>query len=759
MIINHIHIISFGKFNDKKMKFHEGFNLIYGLNEAGKSTVHAFIEAMFYGFIDVSKNRKTYLPKYDQYYNDTLGVYGGYITFTIDGESYTLFRNIKKNVRKDAVILTIEKTGKDITTTLDIDPVSKQPDIAKFIKLPYLLYKNTLSIAQLSSKTSSEASDELVSRLQNLTTSKSESISAQKALDNLKKAYEEIGSDKASTKLYRKTYDEVSALNSELEEAINSIESIKQSQIKLETLKTQSETKKRELATLKARLNRAQNALKRKHYLEALSIHEEINALKKEIKTLNRYENFDATDYENYLTLIAKKDTLNQDTLSVQESLIKKETFLNQNYPNEPKVHPIDLDKLSQDIKTVESLEESSKDQLLKNSYEKTKKKRDQYRTRLEKKGFKKLVLKVFNLLTFGLFLRITKKRLLKLETVLTKIEQKDTILKTYQVASCESLHALLEKETKAQIAFNHYQALLEDISEIKQSLKEKNSALVETLNTIKSLNERYDLTSLEDFKAYKAKVNRLKETKQLLSYKEDTLKRLLNGKSLEAFKEGIDFDLEDSSEDIEDLRKQITDDNEEIQAIMQDLTMLQTSIKEKLSLSRSVEAISYDLDLKEEKLKTLKEKRDKIQAAQALIERAVGKIEAQFAPVLNETIKDSLATLTKSRYQDIKVRKDLSFTLYAPQSLKKESETFFSSGTLDQIYLAIRLGIITLLNQEDKPLILDDIFTNYDSERLNEALKLLLTIPTRQVLLFTCHERERTLLNALSINYTMLEL
>ena len=67
MKINSCYISSFGKFKNYKIDFADGFNLIYGDNEAGKSTVMSFIKMMFYGnsgrVSDIDKNlRKKYMP-------------------------------------------------------------------------------------------------------------------------------------------------------------------------------------------------------------------------------------------------------------------------------------------------------------------------------------------------------------------------------------------------------------------------------------------------------------------------------------------------------------------------------------------------------------------------------------------------------------------------------------------------------------------------------------------------------------------------
>ena len=69
------------------------------------------------------------------------------------------------------------------------------------------------------------------------------------------------------------------------------------------------------------------------------------------------------------------------------------------------------------------------------------------------------------------------------------------------------------------------------------------------------------------------------------------------------------------------------------------------------------------------------------------------------------------------------------------------------SDGTGDQLYLALRLAVSRALIPE-APLVLDDALNRFDDARLAAALALLETEP-RQILLFTCQDREARLLNA----------
>lgn len=65
------------------------------------------------------------------------------------------------------------------------------------------------------------------------------------------------------------------------------------------------------------------------------------------------------------------------------------------------------------------------------------------------------------------------------------------------------------------------------------------------------------------------------------------------------------------------------------------------------------------------------------------------------------------------------------------------------SRGTAEQLYLAMRLALAELMpHKESIPMVFDDIFVNFDSERLNHALQLLAEVSsTRQIIMMTCHE------------------
>ena len=83
------------------------------------------------------------------------------------------------------------------------------------------------------------------------------------------------------------------------------------------------------------------------------------------------------------------------------------------------------------------------------------------------------------------------------------------------------------------------------------------------------------------------------------------------------------------------------------------------------------------------------------------------------------------------------------------------------SSGTMDQVYLALRLAAAKLLQGDGEPfpLIFDDSFTQYDDERLRTALKWMAEAYGGQMLIFTCHKRESQILRAYQVPFNLIEI
>jgi uncharacterized protein YhaN len=110
----------------------------------------------------------------------------------------------------------------------------------------------------------------------------------------------------------------------------------------------------------------------------------------------------------------------------------------------------------------------------------------------------------------------------------------------------------------------------------------------------------------------------------------------------------------------------------------------------------------------------------------------------------LNKRLGEYLHRLTQGRYDEAIVDDDLhvqvSGNFKGQRSISVEE---LSTGTRDQVYLAVRLALCDMIFQEARPpLLLDDPFVKFDPERRAAALKLCKELSSdRQIIIFTCHE------------------
>ena len=104
-------------------------------------------------------------------------------------------------------------------------------------------------------------------------------------------------------------------------------------------------------------------------------------------------------------------------------------------------------------------------------------------------------------------------------------------------------------------------------------------------------------------------------------------------------------------------------------------------------------------------------------------------------------------ADLTAGRYQKLTLGEDLSMQASAQGEDTLRSAQWRSDGTIDQLYLALRLAVAKELVPQ-APMVLDDALVRFDDVRLKAALSILnRESETRQILLFTCQNREKALL------------
>ncbi len=155
-----------------------------------------------------------------------------------------------------------------------------------------------------------------------------------------------------------------------------------------------------------------------------------------------------------------------------------------------------------------------------------------------------------------------------------------------------------------------------------------------------------------------------------------------------------------------------------------------------------------------------LEAERNSLLAAAEAIRSLSREIRHEFAPTLAANMKKTLGRITDGRYPTVMLSEQGDLQIFTVDGRILGIDQV-SAGTQDQIYLALRLAIMDCLSPDEKlPLILDDAFARYDEDRLEQVLRILAgEAEERQILIFTCQNREIDTLKRLKQDYSLLEL
>ena len=163
-----------------------------------------------------------------------------------------------------------------------------------------------------------------------------------------------------------------------------------------------------------------------------------------------------------------------------------------------------------------------------------------------------------------------------------------------------------------------------------------------------------------------------------------------------------------------------------------QELVQLEEVKKRAKELEKQEEALLRDVEALEMALEAVRV---------AAAERREG-----IAPQLKREVEELLCGLTGARYEKAAIAEDFALSVQT-EGGDMQAWEYFSGGTVEQMYLALRLGLIRQMEgmHGQLPVLLDDSLAQYDDERALDALELLHSFAAegRQVLLLTCRKRD----------------
>ncbi len=680
MIIKEINLEHFGKFHDSHIMLKPGFNIIYGPNEAGKSTLHAFIRGMFFG-IERTRGRASKDDLYTRYEPwDTPGAYQGSMVIEIDGEDYRINRSFYKKEKKLQVIHV--RTGREVT--------SEEAGVQHLLKgLTQSVYCNTVSIEQLKAKTEYELAQELKNYITNLSMSKSTEVDVNRALtyltDKRKQIEKSIPNDRIqileqSIKKEQEAIEQCEQLKEELSYLTEQLEVIKTKKIKYSDANCTEKFAK--LAMLPA-------------VKEKYRTYKDIVIQKKQIK-----EKLD------HLTERSKRTVEELDNSSVIQAHLEELQGLRQKkqkYEDEIRIKKSEWE-IGSTSKKVNGKSIGIMIALL---------------------GVILILAPIGNqilrcsigvgLLLFGILeyvYRVIKdgQRLKVMEEMEREFEKK--IFQIHSKRHDILLQHRVTNETQLLMKFNE---LTKSGIEREQLLERK----AEYLISLKELKEKAEDIEVEILNVMKYFI-------------EDP--------------EVSDSCMEELKLVAEEFREEVTANEEKYRARYDDIKGQVERIRWILESNHNQEAqLLHDQEEYERLVKQRQTKQGEIQAITLSIQTLKdlsSTIHDTFGSRLNEVASELIAKISNNEYQKVTIDENLNIKVL--QKTRYVSIDNLSAGTMDQMYLALRLAVAQLLFPKAKlPVILDDAFALYDDDRTREALSMLTSQSKRQIILLTCHKRE----------------
>ena len=654
MKINKIKINSYGKLKDKEIDLKDGINIIYGKNEAGKSTLLRFIVNSFYG---ISKNKKgKEYSDYERYLPWDSENFSGNIEYELnDKTEYEVHRDFKK---KNPSVYNARK--ENISKEFNIDKTKGNEFFYEQTKVDEDLFLSTIVVGQQEVKLGRQEQSMLVQKIANLVGTGEDNVSFKRAIDRInKRQLDEVGTSKSREKPINITSRKIEKLESE-----------KNGLTKYEDFKYEIEEHK--------------------------------NNLNEEISKLESKNNF-----LKEIKLIFEKEKIENEKIKVQEN-IKSE--------NDEKINSIKL--------KIDELKNNNKD-ILQNDFENSKndKKISREKSKLNKKMILLFVLVIlFNILQF-IFIdnRIFNYAILvTIPMVLIYcIYQKYKLNK--RIRRDEQ-----EKQTKLDV-FNSVNSEINNFNQEMKILENNNLDIENKLNNLKgNLNLKINL-------------------------EKEKLKNKYLGK-LESYQVNNFNNLEDINIEIENMQRMINDKNIELHKLELD----QNNIEPMLD---NLSKIEEELVNNKNKMLTLNKMNESFDLAKEVLTKAYEDMKNTVTPKFTEELSKNVSSITNGKYNNIRFNDEEGLIVELPNG-EYIPASKLSVGTIDQLYLSLRLSMIEDLSEESMPIILDEAFAYFDEERLENILKYMNDkFKGHQIILLTCTNREKRILEKDGIEFSFYSL
>ena len=838
MKIEELYLAGFGRFSNKRIVLQDGLNLIFGENEAGKTTLQHFIVGMLYGFFVPTARRKNYTEDYARYepWNSD-ATYGGTLICSKDERRYRIQRVFQKE--RESVVIFDADTGEDISEQFPYDPVTRLRDPGPTLcGVSRTVFCNTANVAQLEITPQGDFSTAWEDQILSLTETADSSLSLQAVCSALDQKAEAIGSPKRRKSPYGQAAERLEQLEQERSEA----EAAAQSRVQLQRRVAELQETKNEL---EQQMEQAQQQKLSEQFAKAAAIRERIIEVERLLKGAEPYEDPDQLQ-QKIGALQQAKQTLDRE----ERGFLKWEGRLkeiNQRYLAQP-IRMQDIDVLDHCLNMARNSAFSAETEQLREQLQ-TKQQEfisiphigtsdawealveyESWNDEIEQGGLsaKWLVLLVglllviisvvlgFQLVPFfyagaaigavlmlcSIFLRSRSKERREAE------DEQQRILEQYQMGSYEELKAhcetlqkredqrielmneiqllalrlqkVSEENPQRKEALDHYAArFTRDPSavwsvELEQQVKKARELCVEFAEMSEQRSEEYEKLELHR-REVSVMEQELQEQLELLGVsgvEEDDMQRLRERrKAIEQASTELELQQQLLKECLGNLTyeelqqkvqlagrvsaQQVQSGEFDYRSVLEELAQLQGKLSTMEQLQRPIGEIMEEQQALQESCRQYQKTLDAIALAKERLQKVSGEIRKDLTPQLSDRLSRITARLTDGKYTKVLLSRDLHIRLEEPKNHQLVPLTALSRGTMDLIYLAMRMELLQVLSTDTiLPLLLDDSFVQLDDSRTSNLLNYLVRNRQGQVLLLTCHSREESILKAQAVPY-----
>ena len=255
--------------------------------------------------------------------------------------------------------------------------------------------------------------------------------------------------------------------------------------------------------------------------------------------------------------------------------------------------------------------------------------------------------------------------------------------------------------------------------------------------------NNKIQINTLEkNNNELKEEINNLKN--KLINKNNEEKNKLINkyGKEIEELFNNNIYDV------INNNNNEINQYNLEIHKLKLDLENIEPKLEKMVNLIEEIQ-------IEEENIKKLNEEKDVFLETKEIIENSYEEMKNNVTPKFNICLSEYIDKISGGKYNNIKINDGIQVELTNGKLIPIEK---LSEGTIEQIYLALRLSVIDQISKEKLPIFLDETFAYYDDERLAATLKFINSVQN-QAIIFTCTNRETEILEQLGIEYNLIGL